>query len=235
MGGMNHQPCNKPGTAYLELSTVMSKALSIARSELELANAELENTLISEIQGGKVSTASLRSTVEHLGRSREFLAHFLQIVAELRRNMADNDFEDLPTLKTVDLERLGVHLAHAGYVDISAWRSIADEMNKNGFYGVLDHFRIGTHALMTWTDQLARAIVAVNLRLSSDTESVSVTGILEENRVGNFKQEFAELYIGWLRFQQEFLASSMLSTELWYRHQGVGSLLDQELAVERVA
>ena len=38
------------------------------------------------------------------------------------------------------------------------------------------------------------------------------------------KAEFAKLYTKWNDFRARFLASSIISTELWYAHTGKGSL-----------
>jgi len=79
--------------------------------------------------------------------------------------------------------------------------------------------------LMLETRGLRMAIV--------DTTAAANVGklnlVLEENRSGNFKQEFARLYCAWAKFQQLFLASSMLSTDLWYRNCGVSSLLSPQV------
>ena len=59
--------------------------------------------------------------------------------------------------------------------------------------------------------------------------------LLETNRPGNIKVEFARLYAAWGKFQQVFLASAMCSTELWYRYTGAGSLLDEKIGQAKAA
>jgi len=40
--------------------------------------------------------------------------------------------------------------------------------------------------------------------------------VAEENQEDNFKEAFAKLYTQWLRYMQDFLASSLVSTEIYY-------------------
>lgn len=47
MGGKNHQPCS----GYLALSTKLSRSLSLANAELELANVALEDLILAELDG----------------------------------------------------------------------------------------------------------------------------------------------------------------------------------------
>jgi hypothetical protein len=61
-----------------------------------------------------------------------------------------------------------------------------------------------------------------------------VTRTLEENRPGNIKEAFANLYCAWAKFNQDFLASSLLSTELWYAFNGYGSLAGRDMQLMAV-
>lgn len=45
----------------------------------------------------------------------------------------------------------------------------------------------------------------------------------------SFKPGFAVLYTAWTKFNALFLASSLLSTELWYAFTGKGSLAPTKL------
>lgn len=218
MGGINHQPCNKPNTSYLKFSTRMSRALSVAKSELELANINLEDVLLAELDGatgGSISKISL-----HLQRSSLALSQMQSEISSLRKDMQNNKFQDLPSLHTANLEVLGRDFDALGIIDKTAWDFVSKTMRHDGFYGMLAFFERETNQLDTHTIHLIEAI--------SSSEDIVAEGtlnlVLEKNRPGNFKVEFARLYSAWLEFQQVFLASSMLSTELWYRYQGVGSL-----------
>jgi len=49
MGAKNHQPCNE----YLPDSIKLSRSLSLARVEMEMANIHLEDLLLTELRGGQ--------------------------------------------------------------------------------------------------------------------------------------------------------------------------------------
>lgn len=222
MGGMNHQPCNKPGTSYLRFSTMMSRWLSVAYSEVEQANVALEDVLLAELDGNGVG-GTVTQVSKLLDDSRFELTQLLGVVRMLREDMQKHDFNDLPTLQSTDLELLGTQLITAGMVQSASWSIVYKMMRRDGFHGVLDYFEQEIGGLRQQTKALIDAV--------NGTEEMAKVGqlnfVLEENRLGNFKVEFATLYSSWHWFQQVFLASSMLSTELWYRHCGVGSLLNQ--------
>ena len=65
--------------------------------------------------------------------------------------------------------------------------------------------------------------------LSGHSTGGGIHVMLEENRRGNIKVAFAQLYCAWAAFQQFFLASSMSSTEQWYVYMGYGSLVGQPM------
>ena len=135
MGGINHQPCNKPKTSYLRFSTRMSRALSVAKSELELANINLEDVLLAELDG--TSCGSILKISLHLQRSSLALSHMQGEIASLRSDMQKNKFQDLPTLHTTDLEALGRKFDALGIIDTTAWSTVSKTMRREGFYGML--------------------------------------------------------------------------------------------------
>lgn len=221
MGGQNHQPYNRIDTSYLVFSTMMSRAVSCGRSRLERANMALEDVLIMELRDGKIGR--LDGVIKHLNASDSAIGSALEAITNLREEMNRHNFEDLPTAKTVDFESLGEDLFMAGMIQPEAWNVLEAQHSENGFYGILDYFSETLDKLHVATNVLRSAIL--------DAEPAAMKGILnltlEENSATNFKVEFAQLYTAWERFQAVFLASSMYSTELWYQHCGVGSLLNK--------
>jgi len=216
MGGINHQPCG----SYLRLSTLLSKRLSLARSELELANNVLEDLILDELEEG--FGTSVTGIVDRLRNSQSDLQGALGTLEDLRVQMKNLGYEDLPTLGTTDLIELGLFLTHEKVVENHAWTQVTQTMRTRGFYGMLEVFEQDISNLIVLTDKLA-ALVLENEPIASGG---NLRIILEENRPGNFKVEFARLYSAWAGFQQIFLASSILSTELWYRFNDSGSLID---------
>ncbi len=225
MGGKNHQPCR----GYLENSTKMSRNLSVAHAELELGNVALEDLLLSELCGKK---GGINPFVDRLRSSAVALSAALGSVDALRQQMVSNDFVDLPTLQSADLSAIGSAFVERGMVHRSAWDAVAQIMREKGFFGILPHFGAGISRLHGQTLLLAEKASALHPAAAAG----EVTNVLEENRTGNIKVEFANLYSSWSDFNQLFLASSMLSTELWYLHTKRDSLCaDADSKVAAVA
>lgn len=215
MGGKNHQPCS----SYLENSTKMSRSLSSARAELEGANIALEDLLLAELSGQR---GSVRPITAKLDSSEGVLNEALSHCHALRRQMADNDFVDLPTLKKTNLHEVGDDFTGKGMVDSGAWARACAIMSATGFVGMLTHFEAEIAKLRELTALLNEQTLA----LHGAANAGQTCSVLEENRSGNIKIAFAQLYATWNTFDQVFLASSMLSTELWYRHTGKKSLCE---------
>lgn len=221
MGGQNHQPCNRPQTSYLRFSTKMSRDLSIARTHMETANVHLEGVLLGELEENR--GGALWKILDQLTMSNNSLKEMQDTIMLLREDMDANAFEDLSTLHSANLEEIGIEFSSAGIVEDDAWNSVVDIMCEHGFYGVLDFFDQEISSLRQKTEELNSAI----RNADSAARAGQLNLVLEQNQPANFKVQFAQLYSAWHRFQQIFLASSMLSTELWYRYCDVGSLLEQ--------
>lgn len=223
MGGRNHQPCG----VYLPESTRVSRELSIAHAQCELANVSLEDLILAELDGGHGET---RIIVEHLSASANALANADKLVDELEAKMDKNDFIDLPTLRVINLDAIGTNFVERGLTSFDDWRVIVSIMRTNGFRSMLGRFRVGIAELRRLTQQLQEEIA----RLDKAAKCGETHLVLEENRVGNIKPTFTRLYTSWGRFNSLFLASSLLSTEVWYAFRGYGSLAESTSQV-RVA
>lgn len=241
MGGKNHQPCNKPppsegggkpkpGKNYLYHSTKLSRALSQSLALLELANVSLEDVLLWEMEGEDSSSLDLMQ--EYLTLSIRALEDAEASLSELANLMRERNFKDLPTLHTLDLSSLGVRLSKKAVIDSKSWNEVQTLMERKGFWGMVGYCRTRIQYLHRLTLQLLAAIE----ELKEAAQFTSVISILEENQPGNIKLEFGRLYTAWHHFNLRFVASSLLSTELWYQHQGFGSLLDKhEVRPKKVA
>ncbi|HEX9608605.1 MAG TPA: hypothetical protein VGA06_00105 [Candidatus Paceibacterota bacterium] len=203
----------------------MSRESSTAFAWVERANIALENVLLNELRDK--SSGSLAEVTDRLHESRSAISRLRTAIDSLRGDMDKHHFEDLPTLHVTDLEKLGEQFAQAGLVQEVVWKQIIAKMGSGGFYAMLWWFNEEINRIDRITMDLMNAVAATE----SDAKVGQLNLVLEENRPGNFKVEFAQLYTAWLRFQQVFLASSMLSTELWYRYCGVGSLLGKDESV----
>ncbi len=216
MGGMNHQPCGR----YLANSTRVSRFMSVAKSNLELANVALEDLILAELDGQIGDSAPI---IGFLDLSKDNLESMTMAMHDLAQQMLDEGYADLPPMKTIDLTMFGREMRAAGlHRSESSWIVIAAMMQNSGFAPTLRHHVESTKHLVDLTDALKGRIVNAGEAVQCGQLSLA----LEENRAENFKPEFARLYTSWANFQQEFLASSMISTEVWYHFNQNGSLID---------
>lgn len=220
MGGKNHQPCNRPSAGYLIESTKLSKALSSALARLELANVDLEDVLLGELIDKKPHT--LGHMIANLEISAFDLREALKNLDALERKMHEFDFQDLPTLKTVDLDMVGKSLSQRRVVDKAAWEVVKTTMEQGGFRNMLKYFRHGVYRILSQTIELRSAMIA----LEPIAQGTGLADVLEKNQPGNIKLIFGALYTSWCSFNQVFLASSLLSTELWYQATDCPSMVE---------
>lgn len=219
MGGKNHQPCKH----YLLNSTRLSRHLSLAYGHLEFGNAALEDILIIELSAGQDPRDALERYQEiqrELSTSGAELGHAKLALAALRQQMDETGFADLPTLGKIDLGRIGQSLAESGMVSLAAWKEVHELMKGGGFYAMIARFDADIDELST----LNRALQAKFAQLGTPVATGILTDIVEENRPESFKPEFAALYAKWTEMNGLFLASSLMSTELWYAFTGKGTL-----------
>ena len=210
MGGKNHQPCSK----YLPQSTKLSRSMSLASAELELANVALENIILAELNGEQRSRDDLMS---HLQLSLASLREAGRVVGDLRHEMKANTYKDLPPLHELDLLEVGTQMAHQGLVELSSWEKMSEIMKQGTFFANLDFFGEMMSDLERKTTNLMMTFGRIKNRKLSE--------VAEENQSSNFKASFARLYTAWSSFHAHFLASSLLSTEVWYAFMDYGSLV----------
>jgi|SRR3989344_1993571 len=210
MGGINHQPCSH----YLRWSTRLSRAISLSRAELDLANVALEDVIVAELEGCRESRDNL---VSHLKASLASLQDAKKMISDLRHVMEENGYKDLPTLHTLDLGEIGEQLSQSGLVERQAWDEMVKNMRTGTFFANLDLFTSALNDLHYKTSALMMVFGRVQNR--------SLSEVAEENQSSNFRIAFARLYTSWSSFHAHFLASSILSTEIWYAYMGYGSLV----------
>ncbi|MGK2849238.1 MAG: hypothetical protein ACSLEX_04220 [Minisyncoccota bacterium] len=227
MGGKNHQPCR----AYLLNSTKLSKHLSLAYAHLELSNVALEDILISELapERDNQSSGFIYPVLMHeLSISAQELQNAHEALGRLRTQMETEDFVDLPSLQRLDLDAIGEVLGSQGLVDRKAWVQAMKIMRRGGFFGMTRRFEADIIDLL----ELNRALQIKFQQLEETINQGNLSMVTEENRYGNFKAEFAAHYTKWITFNGLFLASSLLSTELWYAFTGKGTLASADCQVK---
>ncbi|MEK7606658.1 MAG: hypothetical protein AAB444_00445 [Patescibacteria group bacterium] len=208
---------------------MMSRALSRGRMCFEQANIALEDLILAEL-GGKI--CSIDPILVALDSSHAHISDMVNHVDLLRHEMNQRNYVDLPTLLTTNLTDLGDALTDEGIIDSKArWQEVQEKMENGGFVAVLNMIERNARDIKHETELLRRVIAACALSASSG----KVAMILEENSRGNFRADFAKMYSNWNVFMGRFLASSMLSTELWYRFNRYGSLVSAPSIAARAA
>lgn len=227
MGGQNHQPCNR----YLIESTELSKSLSLGRIGFESANVAVENLLLAELHGNPFEETQLDEVGRSLHSSIEALNQMQRWLDAIGAKLNDVEGWEPPTVGDCDWASMGDALATIEAVDAKAWSGMADIRVAEGFPGVIRHFSQRIALLCRTSGDLIEQFEA----LDGDIRCGSFEKAVEGNAAGDFKILFARLYNGWAQFQQDFLASALLSTESWYRWTNCGSLVELSHGLRRVA
>jgi hypothetical protein len=222
---MNHQPCR----TYLQNSTRMSLAVSLAGIALESSNVALERILLDEMDGGRISfdffaTALMETEVK--------FGDILHRISVLRIQMRDEGYIDLPTIHDSRLDVFIDNAVAARLLQGPHALNVLQLYRSKTFDGVLSDFEQQVNHLAlnlrTLSQQLRFCQGKVGRNHTLEAE-------LEHNGVGNLRPAFALLYTAWTNFHQFFLASSLVSTEAWYMHENAGSLLDDQTAISAAA
>jgi len=215
MGGKNHQPCRE----YLPISTQMSRFASLAFAHLELANVALEDVLLAEMNGGVGDLDGIKS---QLTLSQKGVGDLVDTIVKLKTEMKQRGFRDLLAVHPVDLDTIGRAFVANNMVSVSAWGEVSRNARTGGFNQNIALIHTHAQTLAEYTAQLHEKVN----KLQGYANNGSVMQVLEENLQDNLKPEFAKLYCAWNQFQEIFLASSLLSTEVDYAFNGFGSLVD---------
>ncbi|ESX62656.1 hypothetical protein X760_05905 [Mesorhizobium sp. LSHC422A00] len=161
-------------------------------------------------------------------------AHILNAIERcnlLKVQMDDEGYVDLPPYRSMDMLGLGRAMARQRMVQEDAWMDVLEWRRHDGFYGVLKNIRGALVDLAARTRQLHAGMI----KLAAMNPLGKIEETLENNREGNIKREFAELYSTWNWFCARFSASSLLSTEVWYAFNNNGSLLNDPAALAKIA
>ncbi|OGI21519.1 MAG: hypothetical protein A2808_00580 [Candidatus Moranbacteria bacterium RIFCSPHIGHO2_01_FULL_55_24] len=225
MGGVNHQPCNK----YLPDSTRLSRALSLARISLESANVVIEDVLLNELeQSGQGNPQEIIYHLDHCERHLDEMNDHLRSISD--RYATERGWEP-PSVNQINWGSVGYSLTRSQAVNPAKWDQMTKLRLTGSFRDVLRHYFEQVECLKEYSSGARASIQS----LSRTIESGSFNRAVEENQAGSFKIDFARLYHGFAEFQEEFLASALLSTESWYQWIKAGSLVDEPTSAAQVA
>ena len=213
MGGQNHQPCRE----FLANSTRLSRAVSWVGVSLDAFNIQLEDEILENLDGKKV-------TLDRLWACANELKLKIQLVHEafgaLSLQMDERYYVDLPSANGFDYQDFGNKVRAAGMVGQAAFQRISAQYKAGGFRSALAYMRseaIGFESKVV-------AMIA-KVEFLAGEKIVDIAAEFESNGAGNIRVDFAKMYTAWHSFQQTFLASSLISTEIFYLSEGCGSLL----------
>lgn len=226
MGGINHQPCNRHGTRYLAISTMMSREFTAGRSLFEAANVELEEVILAEVNQRNGADAYLEC-LKKLQMSEVHLAQTLARTHELEEEMQAKGYVPLPAFALYrdpsKMAALRADLVDAGLLKAGAFDTIFTPQLTNGFYGALAVLRDAIGQVETGVKELRTDMEAT----IGAANAGCIADMLETNQTGNFRLRFMQAYALWGKAFDLFLASAVFSTELWYQSTNAGSLLSQ--------
>ncbi len=213
MGGQNHQPCRE----FLANSTRLSRGVSCVSISLETFNIRLEDKILANLDGEYV-------TLDHLLTCAKEVKSKVQLVHEafgiLSLQMDERYYVDLPAANGFDYQDFGNKVSAAGMVGQVPFRRIAMQYKVGGFRAALAYMRAEAVGFEGKVDTM---LALVEFLVSEKVADIAAE--FESNGIGNIRPDFAKMYTAWHDFQQTFLASSLISTEIFYVSEGCGSLL----------
>jgi hypothetical protein len=222
MSAINHEL----DPEHLHTSTALSRAMSLARSEMELGNVALESARLTELDARTRRTVVtyVRKAKKHLRKSMLHLRSMIDEIDALLDQIRNQGGMVVP--ETVDLRHLGQRFCTAGLVHRESWTFLRELMlNGAPLHDLLIFFRMNVRIIYDFTGDLFLKFD----NLAASAGGGKLNEVFQHNQTkNNIKFEFARLFRSWNDFQSLFLASSVMSTELTYRRHRRGSLLTED-------
>jgi hypothetical protein len=223
MGGINHQPTKK----QFEYSTMLSQYFSDAIAKLMFANYELEQALLAEM--GCAQTSHVAFLVERarmeIGRSAQALTYALDAVDLLLKKMTEMGYTDPSRFTVTDYRQLEIELTQQGLIPSNTpiWDELSRIRQTEAFFGVCELFKEKFADLITATRDVEKMFEQA---VPYATEGKLVSAI-DENQIP-FRQSFFRLITKMIETITTFAQSAAMSTEMYYRQEGYGTLLAQQ-------
>lgn len=212
MGAKNHQPCSK----HPELSIIMSRAMTAANSEIDLANVELEDILLEELSLNAPNRQRLNLIVLHLQNALSKIKEGKKSAEQLKSVLEAENFIDSKDQGV--LNSITEHLLEGGMTEEHYAKIVMKDRLDGGFLTSLDRMISNFDKIMS---TIAPVVSGFKTLLKGDG---MVFSDLEFNTPDNIKSSFARLYVVMSETQGYFQASAMISTELFYRVASLGNL-----------
>lgn len=223
MGGINHQPTKK----QFEYSTMLSQYISDAIAKVMLANYELEHALLAEI--GCAQTSHVAFLVERakteMGRSGQVVTYAIDAVDLLLKKMTEMGYTDPSRSTVTDYGQLERDLVQQSLIPSNTpiWDEISRTRQTEAFFGVCGLFKERFVDLIT----AIRDVEEMLEQAISYAKEGKLVSAIDENQIP-FRQSFFRLLTKMIETITMFAQSAAMSTEMYYRQEGYGTLLAQQ-------
>ena len=216
MGGCNHQPCSK----IAENSTRLSRHVSSATANIQLANVRLEDMLLVELDLELTDLGSITVMLSFLNSAKADFIKAQASATQMLGTLRSSNFIDCKDEKELDMiiESLCIKSMLNPYYA----KMVKKDRCVGGFLTCLEKI----HRQIKETGRLVSKLIFVFERLQKALQSSDekVFSHLEFNSPLNIKPAFAQLYAMLGDLNGYFLASAIISTELFYEVAGLGAL-----------
>ena len=222
MGGINHQPTKK----FFEFSTMLSQYFSGSIEKLMRANYELEHALLAELYGAPAARVAFlvsRAKLE-VSDSAQFVVNAIEAIDLLAKRMVELQYADTSRSTVADYEQLGYELAQQGLIpsDKQIWGTISQVRQTESFFGICRLFRERFQNLIA----SIRELNAMFDDAQKHAEDGRLIPAIDENQIP-FRQSFFQVLTKMVETLTMFIHSAAMSTEMYYREEGYGSLLSE--------
>lgn len=216
MGGQNHQPCSKKAPE----SARLSRHLSSATSNIQLANVRLEDLLIDEIELDLRQPQLLHACMRFLKDGSADLQKLSSTARQLHLDLSVSPFLDSRDQES--LRNLISGLVSSGTLSGYYSEMVLADRSVGGFLECLTRIANMAENCHERVNSLEHMFVELHKVVEKDGSRVFDQ--LEFNTPANIKPAFAVLYTDLQTLSGYFLASALISTEYFYHSFKLGGL-----------
>lgn len=198
---------------YISLASNMRRHFTLMESYFGFAQVAFEDVLYGR--------ATPHSVEHHLRNSRANALQVITIADSLESKMRKSN--DLFVLSTIDLDALGQIFISNSVVNARAWKQATTNARLGGFHKNLSLIRSTTVLVI---DRIGNLSKRMN-RLRENKEELLNEQLCETNLPGSLGVSFAQLKTLLSGFQSTFIASLILSTEIYHHFYGNPPLVEE--------
>lgn len=238
MGGQNHQPTRS--IRLIAPSAWLSQKLGEGFVEILQSNNELENAIISamdhlHVEGIASATKSpteyLNSTILHLETSLQKVAELQEAYKHLLDAARLENYKGNPLASMVrdfDLSTKFSGTLVLPAVNEIAWQGVESRVKEENILKTLEWESSEFSKLAEPTKVLIAVIRDANVLFDKSGKGAFIEAI-ELNQIP-LRQCYARVFSMWNHLHAMFLYSALMMTELFYRSNGIQSLLETSAA-----